>query len=296
MNNVIINGKAWPNLQAKRFSFDPKNGFSTQYVYKGTAQGALKFASALTSLGLKWEAENDGPVTTLTHFNNAVDPEGNVSNEQPKDSWQLLGNELQKSIYEHPALLYANTLLTGTTWSLPYILRYNTQGALQAASNLQPYPPSPLPSTYTEDQAVAWDLWNGLGSARGNSSVQPFYNVFQDLLIKDQDHYALAQYVLRHTQTVSDQYGGSITDANPEFIYTTAQMIAECTDGSLSYRLPTRMIAKINSIPAPNPVGGYLWGWRKLPSTEITTANRKVEITTDYCLEQWNIGLYKVVA
>jgi hypothetical protein len=49
---------------------------------------------------------------------------------------------------------------------------------------------------------------------------------------------------------------------------------------------------KINSIAAPPVVDDLLWGWRKLPSTETTAANNRVDISTEYWLAAWSKLLY----
>ena len=74
-------------------------------------------------------------------------------------------------------------------------------------------------------------------------------------------------------------------------------LIAETTNaGSWVFPLPGRMAYKISNLAAPIVISGYLWGWRKLPSTETTAAGNRIDITTEYWLEQWSTFIYGTVA
>jgi hypothetical protein len=53
------------------------------------------------------------------------------------------------------------------------------------------------------------------------------------------------------------------------------------------------MVNKLQGLAAPPAQPDYLWGWRKLPSTETTTAASRIEITTEYWLEQWSLYYYQ---
>ena len=76
-------------------------------------------------------------------------------------------------------------------------------------------------------------------------------------------------------------------------IYTTAQLLNEVTNPNLwSFPLPGRLQTKLQNIPAPAGVANFLWGWRKLPSTEITVPGNFIEITTEYWLEHWSTFYY----
>lgn len=118
-----------------------------------------------------------------------------------------------------------------------------------------------------------------------------------DLLLRGTTHYALGQYVLRHTTNVSNDYRVNISDINIERIYTTEQMLIECgSAGGWVFPLPGRMVFKIEHIEAPASQDGYLWGWRKLPSTEHTAPGNRIAITTEYWLEQWSTFIYDTVS
>jgi hypothetical protein len=61
--------------------------------------------------------------------------------------------------------------------------------------------------------------------------------------------------------------------------------------------MPGRMVYKLQNLVAPTAKTDYIWGWRKLPSTETTTSGNRVEITTEYWLEQWDIAIaYKAAS
>lgn len=177
----------------------------------------------------------------------------------PLDVWQVLANEIQKSGYENPAVL-ANADGTTDQDAIAKIKQYVLDNTKLSAIN----PP-----------------------LTGNA-LKLFF-----LMQHDQDHYALGQYVLRHTVQTSETFGSNVSDVNVEKLYTTAQLLVEVTNPLLwTFPLPGRLQTKLNSIPAPAAVANFLWSWRKLPSTEVMVPGNFIEITTEYWLEQWSTFYY----
>lgn len=171
------------------------------------------------------------------------------------DEWQLTANEIQKDLFEHPTSLAIDA---------------DQIHAIKKG---------------LEDHTPSEQL-----SIDGNAIV------LYDLLTRGTTHFALGQYVLRHSTNVSNDYSVNVADFNVERIYTTAQLIAEVTNPtSWVFPLPGRLVYKINNLAAPPARAGYLWGWRKLPSTEHTAAGNRIAITTEYSLEQWSTYIYQTV-
>lgn len=294
MSNFPIprRGQATPINNGATVSFTPRSGWSSSGTWVGKTDVMQALANVYSYAGFTVElSKNESPFATLTVRAPASDSTGS-KNEQALDSWQILGSEEQKHILEHPlwmntADLYAANMTTGCTWTLDRILKYNAQ---QFASQAE-YPPSST-SGASADLIFAWSLFNGTGPTSFTSGIytinlQQIYTAFQTLMIKGQEHYAVAKYILRHTQTIGDHFTSILQDLHPGCVYTTAQVISECSAG-LVYPIPPRIKTKMQSIPAPQTVSGYTWGWRKLPSQETTTADYKVQITYDYVLDQWN--------
>ena len=117
-----------------------------------------------------------------------------------------------------------------------------------------------------------------------------------ELLLAGTTHYAFGQWVLRHTTNVSNAFAANIADLNVERCYTTFQLLTEVQNPSLwTFPMPARMAYKLNAIAAPASQADYQWGWRKLASPETTSANNRLEITTEYWLAQWHMFLYPPV-
>jgi hypothetical protein len=114
-----------------------------------------------------------------------------------------------------------------------------------------------------------------------------------NLLTRGITHYATSQYVLRHTTNVSNVYAANIADAYVEYVYTVAQLLTEIgASGGWTFPCPGRLQYKIQTIPTPAARSNFLWGWRKLASTEVTSATNRIEISAEYWLGQWGIPPY----
>src|SRR5690606_6075756 len=106
--------------------------------------------------------------------------------------------------------------------------------------------------------------------------------------------YASYNYVLRHTTNVSNRWNVNIADINVNRLYTTAQLLSEAQNAGLwNYPLPPRLAYKINAIAVPTVQSGYLWSWLKSASSEASAANNRVNIVTEYALDQWSTDLYQ---
>lgn len=255
--------------QPDRTSWDPNRGLVIYKVWESidSADIEVKAAEARTwnrpytirSTGTKHTIEIETASST-------TDP-GSVE-PVPIDRWEMPGNEIQKSIWEHRTLL-------GIT------ARALNAARQHIAEN----------KTYDELETDEATLWATLTTDQKNA-IEAAYGLAE----RNMDHVALGQYVLRHVTNVGAGYSANISDSNVEKLYTTDQLLAEVTDPVLwIYPLPARMVWKIQNLAAPVAVTGFLWSWRKLPSTEATAANGRIEISTEYWLEQWSTWLYDVV-
>lgn len=259
---IRINGTLQPTRQPAKVDYDPERGLHILIPWEsaGNNLGALALAYQQQRVAYEWEGTNRKS-TLLASASGGQLGIPDVTT----DTWQILGNEIQKNLLEHPDVQNMEVNYPGTIGYIKRDLDLIDQG-------LPPGDPAPDPATMPLAGQLYYTLKTGA------------------------THYALGQYVLRHTTNVSNQYNTNVSDFNIERIYTTAQLIAEVGNGnSWTFPLPGRMVNKIQNLAAPTAVTGYLWGWRKLPSTETTTAGNRVEITTEYWLEQWNIAfVYKL--
>jgi hypothetical protein len=263
MPELRINGTLSPVPQAPEYDFSPQGGLVVTQRWESAGDNLRGLFAGYTALRVASNMiPSKGRSVLVARASGPLAGEP----ETTTDTWQIMANEIQKDVKEHPTFLAMEELFPGT---IGYVVRdvdrYN-QG-------LGPDTPAPPPGA----AATAALLFG--------------------LLVRGTTHYALSQYVLRHTTNVSNQYAANVADTNIERTYTTAQLLAEAQNvNSWAYPLPGRMTYKITNIAAPALHSGYLWGWRKLASTETTSANMRIEITTEYWLEQWPLVLYPIAS
>lgn len=182
--------------------------------------------------------------------------------EVTSDNWQLVGNEITEDIRRHPNI-------------------------------------AALPDTGVDSRKAVYDAFHDYESNQEafvstitpGSTAEKLFN----LLKRGTTSYVIGQYVLRHTTNVGNGYSANVSDTNVERVYTTAQLVTEISSVSLwRFPCPGRLVYKIQNIqPQFTTDSELLWGWRKLPSTETTAANNRVDISTEYVLYGWAKLLYQ---
>jgi hypothetical protein len=264
MPQPIITGTLGPVQQAPEIRYDPQRGVVQLIRYESAdPNGLYALANQYALLGFGYTHNAGGPKSSLV-----IEASGPLGGQEDKvtDTWQIVANELQKDIREHPTILAMEAAYPGT---IGYVWR-DVELAKQGEA-----PGSPAPA----------------------AGSKPASDYLFHLLLRGTTHYAVPQYVLRHTTNAAPTYDKNVADTNVNKIYTTAQLKQEISSTQLwAYPCPARLIAKSDAIPSPVAVSGYTWGWRKLPSTETTTAHSRIEITTEYWLEQWNTSLLYALA
>jgi hypothetical protein len=252
MPKPIITGTLAPVKQPTEYTFDPVKGYSFVERWESAGDNLRGVAAQYASLRIPYNFIPSGHKSVI--IATSSQPEGGQT-EVTTDTWQILANEIQKSLREHP------------TFSQLEVTNPGEVGAMYAAAANNDRPP--------------------------NGSVSVTAVALYDLLIRGVTHYALGQYVLRHSTNVSNGYGVNVADVNIEHVYTPVQLLLETQNATFWINpLPGRLAYKISNLSSPVAKTGYLWGWRKLPSTETTGANNRVDITTEYWLEQWPTVLY----
>jgi len=261
--NPIINGTAGPVLQPPRVRYDPTRGQVISLEYESAGVGVTSLASLFQAARINYDLVSSG-------FKSRLIAEATGSQlgypDVSCDEWQILANEIQIDLRQHPDVLAMEEKYPGTIGRVARDVQLYEQG-------LPPGNPPPDPGSIPTSDML-------------------FY-----LLVTGSTHYDRSQYVLQHQVNVSNVYNGNIADVNVEMIYTMNQLIAEVTNAALwTFPLPPRLVRKLQAIPVPTPKNNFLWGWRKLASKEITTASNRISISTEYWLEQWGCPLpYKSV-
>jgi len=260
--SIRINGTLQPTRQPVKVSYDPERGLHITIPWEsaGNNLGGLALAYQQQRVAYEWEGTNRKSTLVASASGGQVGiPDLTI------DTWQILGNEIQLAVTMHPLVMAMEAAYPGTIGRITRDVNFVNDGETVGQ-------PAPDPAAAPLSGQLYFSLKAG------------------------ETHFARGQYVLRHTTNVSNQYNTNVSDFNIERIYTTAGLLSEVTNGnSWIFPLPGRMVNKISNLAAPPAVPGYLWGWRKLPSTEMTIAGNRVEITTEYWLEQWNVAyVYKL--
>jgi len=258
MPKPIINGTLGPILQPLEISYDPTRGALVQLSWESAGEGLSGVANNLLQARIAYQFTPNPRRSRVVA--SASGPQAGYP-EVIVDNWQILANELQKDLRQHPDVLAMEAAYPGT---IGYVMRDA-------------------------------DLYNqGLpaGTPAPDPGANPTAAYLFALLKAGSTHYAYAQYVLKHTTNVSNVYQSNVADVNVDKIYTMDQLIKEVSNANAwIFPLPGRLIYKLQQIAAPAARTGYLWGWRKLGTTEITSATNRVDLSTEYWLEQWGSPL-----
>jgi hypothetical protein len=264
-----INGTLEPVRQPAEVKFDPTSGTTVRQPWESAGDNLNSMAQSLFGSRIAYEFTRSPTKSRLV-----AEASGGIAGypDVVVDTWQVLANEIQKDVRESQlglAIENYDAAHAGAGTTIGYVKRDVD------LFNQGKGPGSPAPDAGIITQAA---------------------QLFR-LLIKGTTHFATGQYVLKHTTSVSNQFGGNISDFNIECIYSTAQLITEISNPNLwIFPCPGRLQTKILNIVAPPAHSEYLWGWRKLPSTETTAAGYRIEISTEYWLEQWSTVLYNLAS
>ncbi len=262
---VRINGYVLPIARPQHYEFDPTRGLTTVQEWESAGQNLDGRANQFIREGKGFSYNRNAVRSRLVMT--ASNAQLNFP-EVATDTWQILANEASKDVRELPAVA-----------DLP-------EGLYSEIVNQV--------TTFKAGESTT-DQFEPVGDY-DSGSLDVASTVF-DLMIKGQDHFAFSQYVVKHTTSVSNAASGNVSDNNVECIYTTGQLLGEVSSSSSwRYPMPGRLQTKISNIGVPSFKGGYVWGWRKLPSTETTGANFRIEISTEYWLDQWSTFYYGLAA
>lgn len=261
-----LRGTLLPQLQNEGWDFDPAHGFVYDSNWRGMSRvQMLAKQQDYVRNGIACRLEyNQGDTATLIIHDS--------TQQYTIDTWQILGNEISLDLLSSPALInyiagVGGTAIVGTIIG---VMRENLSNDF--------------------DPAVLFGMGGELMGWE-NTIVERTYK----RKLFGQTDYDRARYVLRHTTNVSNRWDVNVADNGVDSIYTPSQLISEVTNPFFwAYPLPGRLQYKISNIPAPTAQTGYLWGWLKFGSTETTAANNRIDIATEYTLEQWSTDDYAI--
>jgi hypothetical protein len=252
MGTPIVNGGQGPILKPVHVSFDPVKGATYHLHWESAGSGVTGLMSALMNSGIAFDAEVGAAHSSLTA---AITAGTNGFPDTVQDHWQLMANEVQKDIKEHPATVAMELASTG---SLGLVLA--AVDAFNSGTTTAPTFPG---------------------------AADPIATALFNYMKHGGTHYSLGQYVLKWTTTVSFSSTAYRNEGARELLYSTSQVLAESAP-------PFRISTAMASIASPTTVSGYYWSWRRVPSTQTTQAGNRIEIATEYWLDQWSTFVYGV--
>ena len=253
-----------PILVSFRLERDPVKGFNSVYVWEGSQLAIFGLANSVRPDQKYVIDDSDKPVYRLI-ISSPDSGSPNLANDYVLE-WELLGNDNEKSIFEHP-----NSRALGTT-----VLSSIKEGIKQVEDE---------PAATASERETA--VLNGIDDLCFDLNVDAAAaDALFALLIKGATSYVTSQYVLRRTQTVSSRAQLEYTFSNVDKIHTSAQVFADGT-------MPQPVQFAIATIPAPAAQDGYQWGWLKKTPSITQAAGGRFQGTQEWWLDQWTTFLYE---
>lgn len=258
----IINGTFGPIRKSLDISYDPSRGrvVTEEYESAGDNLGGMAALCEKRRIAYQLRASPIHSKLTLTATGEYAGTPIFTA-----DTWQLVANEMQNDIKQHPDYIALSPS--------------QRQAVVAALANIESGDP---------------DLAVNLTTFKDVYGPEAFD--FLSLQIRGTTHYPVSQYVLRHTANVWNGFVGLTDDDGAGEIYSTAQLVAEVSTG-WTFNCPPRLIAKIQSVgKSGTPHDGYVFGWLKKASTENTSANNRIDISSEYWFFEWSKRLYPLRA
>jgi hypothetical protein len=297
MPTAIKRGDDNPQLQKKTYTYEWTRGGTYAEEWKGinpdkmiaqwngsiyTAQSAqMSINQGVAEMKIEWSAQPGSGGTG--------DP-GTI--QVTTDRWECPEPRAEKPLFEHPlfiAGLYSYGSSSGgavdDVWLTEQVCAWK-----KAAESRQKF------SDFTAPYQTYWNTFVAANPFYGGLMIR-----FYRMMANDQTHYQTTQYSCRHTTNAPNYWGLNQADLNVNAIYSPAQFMSEVTNGSLWYfpmpgRMQYKLSTAVSALLATTPSrSNFLIGWLKGASAESTVARGRIEIQTQYVLDQWSTDIYPTV-
>ncbi len=288
MSKFFIAGAQTLTWQGLDFEFSPRHGYVAKFNYRGPFNTGPMYAAYLAANRVPFSYKQNGASVDLGIDGNTAVESGYT--EVPIDVWEMPGNELINDWRRHPNSLLLAQLVPAQQVTV------TTSGTLQTAITLDVL--TAILADYNSVSQGGKAVINTPNAFQIPATVtsgappviyqtgQLYAEVWQ-LLTNGQDNYQRSQPVLKHIQTVSDNYPGSagFIFSNIDAVYSPTLLLYECS--KFPYPLPALYAAHIAALPVPAAQSGYTVGWLKKSLTVGTKARTKSEVVTEYWYDQW---------
>jgi hypothetical protein len=245
----------WTELQPIH-SWDPRNGDTVRRRWRGTpnTMAALENSLRLLRVAYTREADEHGGYSLITATYGALEtqPKG----EALADTWSLLGNDMEKSLWDGPVARY---LFNQAEW-------YDANGV-----------PSPQ---YVNIRRDITDLVTGtkiMSELAWWDDANPLTKQFVGDLLKGADTTYISQWVLRHVQILARGCSIRPNAVNIDKVYATTDLL-RAWEG-----VPANL-----ALPFDVPTGIWL---KKTPSFDQVAAD-KWQLTQEF----WHADSYAKTA
>ena len=305
-------------------NYDATSGYTNRIEYKGQDWNyAVALQNYFTNLGISANLKNEHGMSTLT----LTDATGNYV----IDKWELSVDREQPDMFENPQFLELMQNASYPSFCISMLrqalknsnaidFNVTTDSGWYALVRMH----TPNPTTTTANPPVttygtpninanAVSFINALGIGfTGNypgddsqGGTMEWTAAYMVKLKQYFDSYSLGvtnfmrgKYKLRHTSNIPARWKSSVADFNVEKIYTIPQFVAEITGSNWIIPCPTYMVYKISNF-IPDSVAAwtpwYVWGALKEKSDAVSAANNRVELVTEYLIDNISTLLYPTV-
>lgn len=256
MPRPIIRGTAAPIRKSVNIRHDPTQGTTTTQQFESAGDNLTGLARQFADKGANYNLNLSPYKSSLEVVETQnIYAGGDVGGGEVLSRWELLSNQQQLDLKEHPR--FAN-LNPNQKWQIIKDVERHLDGRNAAAG-------------------LDWDdpdVWGEPSVIR----AQKFYN----LLIRGTTHFMFPQWVIRVTYNVGDYETSIATNGGIGTVFSTAQL-----------GIPSgRIRSVVQSITPPAAVTGMTWGWLQVSHTEATSARNRVDVSEEAWLGQWPDIIY----
>jgi hypothetical protein len=310
MPSQVYRGLSVPVLKSQDWDWDQSSGYTMDQQYDGFDVSAMvRLANWYNSYGVTSHLHLEGGRATLI----TKDATGNYT----IDKWEMAVDQSQPSIFENTLF---NTLISDGTGTAAATVTDKSKVITMLRIALENSNPTNSASAWnglTQNPLITYETdgdGNVTTSSAGNTEAAEFLaalgadftgNTAKMKQLKQYfDDYNLGvtnfisgRYTLRHTTNAPNRWSANVADFNVEKVYTIAQLLSEVQNANLwVLPLPGYLAYKIANYFIPNLRGkNYVWGALKERSSAVTAANNRIEITTEYLIDQINTNLYPMI-
>lgn len=287
IGNSAYRGLTAPVLQSSEWEYDPASGYTFNQVYFGWDYGAMtQYANYFNAYGIGTRIKFENGKATLYTKDSTL--------ATIIDKWEIQVDQTQPDIFQNEIFNFIMNTAADKSSAISLLrTALESSSAANAAYSWQSLLAG-SPAIYDSSGNVTETFVQALGA--GFNYLPQLKNYFDDYNL-GVTNFISGRYSLRHTTNAPNRWQANIADFNVERIYTIAQLLSEVQNSGLwVLPLPGYLAYKIINYYVPNLIGpNYVWGALKMRSSANTIATSRVEIVTEYVIDQISTNLYYTI-